>query len=78
MFGRFGLFVYSSAACRMLIVEIAGANERAEKADLTEPCALDSAGRRSRNQASVVAGWRWSSPVAALTLDQLWTMSGSE
>ena len=57
---------------RMLIVEeIAGADRQAEKPELTEPHALDSVGRCSRNQAPVIACWRWSSLVAALMLDQL-------
>ena len=37
---------------------------------MTESRALESAGRSLRNQALVVAGWHWSSPVAALTLVQ--------
>ena len=49
-----------------------------EKSKLTEPPALDSVRRGSRNQVLVVAGWRWSSPVAVLTLDQLWTLLGLE
>ena len=37
---------------------------------MTESRALESAGHPTRNQALMVAGWRWSSPVAALTLDR--------
>ena len=55
-----------------------GADRQAEKPELTEPHSLDSVGRGSSNQAPVIAGWRWSSPVAALTLDQSWMLLGLE
>ena len=46
------------------------ADGRPGRLELTESHALESVERPSGNQALVVAGWRWSGPAAALTLDQ--------
>ena len=50
-----GRFVYRSTACSamecLLWKKVAGADERAEKLELTEPHALDSVARCSRNHA---------------------------
>ena len=63
----------------MLIVKGNSWTDRqAEKPELTKHRALDFSGTGSRYQAPVVASWRWLSPVASLTLDKLWMLSGSE